>query len=216
MALLTPIDEKALRQVDIAIFPDKLVSGDRDIGEERNGYYRLNSENLQFPPLIKKDTKSANWEEHQSASFEPYKVYKYANSREISLKFQWVIGGIFTPTRVHDIISNIKAYFYHINAGQVNGDSVTFPVVEIRRLYGLITRRTTWRMMNMDVQYSEEMVQEDNVRVGDPPVDAPFYPLHVELTMNLESATRLSKSHDEQDSPFDVKSLETRPRLSWY
>ena len=208
MALLTPIDMEALQQVRIAIFPDQLVPGDNDLGDvDRSGGYILDSNNLQFPPLITKDSKNAVWEEHQTASYEPFKVYKYSQSRAIALKFQWVVGGNFPPQRIHQIISNVKAYFYHIAAGQINSNSQKYPAVWIDKFYNIITRRTTWRMMDIDVKYSEELVKVNQV----------FYPLHVTLTMNLEASTRLASSRTDPSTelyPIDV--LAKRPHLSWY
>ena len=68
----------------------------------------LDRDNLMFPPVLTKDTKAADWMEIPSGSFEPFKYYVQSKSRQISLEFQWVTGGKFTPTFIHNITSSIN------------------------------------------------------------------------------------------------------------
>lgn len=263
---LVPIDQEALNQVEIEIYPDLLSFGDNDlIGNPFNqrttaesakkitnvhstidsaggvslppgpSFFRLNSSNLQFPPSIKKDSKSANWEEVQSASYEPFKIYRYGNSRNISLEFQWVVGGRFNAEGIHTIISNVKAYYYHAYTGSVNGTG-KYPVVVIKKLYGLINSRSTWRMMSLDVKYSDEMVQSRSnsastgaalAAAGAGAAGAAaaagaslarrgyFYPLHSVMTLNLEAATQIRRQEGD-DTIYNDQQLEQRPKLSWY
>lgn len=164
--------------------------------------------NLQFPPVILKDSKSADWMEIPSGSFEPFKYYVQSKSRQISLQFQWVTGGQFPPDVVHKITSRIKAYFYGAYFG---GKKNRYPIVKILNFYELIDDDTAWRMMNVDIKRSKEMV--NIIKAG----SSKWYPLHTTLTMNLESATQLVDPEDSKGTPiFDFPNLPLKPTLEWY
>jgi len=207
---LTKVDEDALRAVDIQIAGTESRSvavADSVNGASAAGI-RLNSDTLQFPPIITKDSKSAEWMEVPSGSFEPMKFYVQSKSRSIGLDFEWVCGGRFPPNRVHTLVSAMKSYFYGPYFAS-SKDKQEYPTVNIINLYGIITFKTTWRMMDLSVKYSNEMCKVDNT----------FYPLHVKVSINLESATQLAPSEEEGESetPFqNFTNLNRSADFRWY
>lgn len=192
-------DTQALNDVDIEILTP-------------NNAITLNSSNLQFPPLIKKDSKSSKWNEQDMFSYEPIKFYMGSQARAISLEFKWVIGGEFTPSAVHETVSKVKSYFY---AGYLGSGFEQYPAIAINKFYGLIDVRSTWRMISINIAYSDEMIR----------LDGRVYPLIITMTMDLESATQIAATNaggsgnaaDAGESPFsNFSNLEASPVESWY
>lgn len=191
--ILTEADQKALDHIMIKGNP----SG-----------FTLNKDNLQFPPIITKDSKSANWNTIDAMSYEPIAFFKSGNPRDLGLEFQWVTGGRWTPGLIHSTIDKVKSYFYTCYQG---GNMADYPVVEITKLYDLITKqRTTWRLNSVNVIYSPELVNISGV----------WYPLHVKLSMDLLSVTQLKPvgevSAGENTPMQDLKTLEEKPKPGWY
>jgi hypothetical protein len=185
--ILAEIDQDAISKVNITGDP----SG-----------FNLDSSNIQFPPIITKDSKSASWQTHEAQSYEPIAFFKSGNPREIGLEFQWVIGGEWTPDKVHTTISKVKGYFYTAYKGSALKE---YPAVIITNLYNIITQKTTWRMDSVNITYSPELIK----------LDGAWYPLHVKMAMNLLSATRLAGESDK--TPMQkITKLESKPELGWY
>lgn len=194
---LTQADQDALQNVNIKI------DGSSDTED-----IILDLTNLMFPPVITKDSKSAKFLEVESGSFEPFKYYVQSNSRQIALEFQWVAGGEFPPERIHRITSEIKAYFYGAYFGS---DRKNYPAVTIFELYDIVPQgggeSSTWRMMNVDVKRSKELVK----------IEDSWYALHTVLTMNLESASQLQNPNEGEAAPvFEFDNLVKFPQVEWY
>lgn len=185
---LTKADQDALSNVNI-----KFYSG-----------LTLDSSNLQFPPKITKDHKKGNFEGQNLTAFEPLPKYLGAESRGISLEFQWVMGGDFTPEKVHNTISQIKEYYYKAFLAVGNSGNGKFPLVTITKFYGIITTQSTWRMTNVSVSYSEELVK----------IDGKWYPLHVKVTIDLESTTQIKGPKG--DKTLTANGPLEKPDLTWY
>jgi hypothetical protein len=219
---LAKIDEDALKEVEIDIV---------GVGDPGNPVVKLsagdNNHTLQFPPIITKDNKSADWKEIQSASYETMKWYIQSKSRSIGLEFQWVCGDTFTPTKIHNIISGIKSYFYTPYFGVTSGKQ-NYPIVKIKKFYGLIEmsgyplEASTWRMMDVSVKYSKELYREKIASKR-------FYPLHTVLNMSLEFVSQLQPIELDSDSgesvsdsednnaPFrNFTNLARNPKFDWY
>lgn len=205
---LTKADEDALSQVEIIVD-----------GEDSGLNIRLNSDNLMFPPVVTKDSKTALWQEHTVGSYEPFKFYEQSQSRQLGIDFEWVTGGFkkdaFKAIKLHSTISQIKAYFYGVYFGGIKN---RYPVVTINQLYEIIPRAitpladttaqgATFRLMNVDIKYSKEMTK----------VDTLWYPLHVKLSMSLESASQLGSTDPSAQTPLgSFKNIIKRPHLEWY
>lgn len=204
---MAKVDEDILKEVDIRIIGP---ANENEISVEptKKGVI-LNSSNLQFPPAITKDSKTAEWMEVASGSYEPMKFYVQSHARAIGLKFQWICGGRFPPDKVHKLASAIKSYFYGPYFA-TDGLRQSYPVIVINNLYGFIEKKSTWRMMDASVKYSPEMCKINNK----------FYPTHVEVDMNLEGATQLGYLRgdtSEANTPYNnFLNLERSPDFSWY
>lgn len=183
---LQPADKAAIDQIDIRGDP----SG-----------FSLNAHNIQFPPKLTKDGKTSNWKESNTASYEPFKVYSGSNARSISIEFQWVAGGNFTPEKIMDAINAVKGYFY---TGYLGSGFENYPAVIITKLYGYINEETSWRMTNLDLSFSEELIL----------VDGSWFHLHTKMTMSLEAATQLGGPSGEALIP--VSNLKLKPTIGWY
>lgn len=183
--VLTQADQDAIDQIDIQGDPSGFL---------------LKGDVIQFPPHVSKDGKRANFTEHQSGSFEPLGVFKYADSRVLTIEFQWVLGGRFNAGFIHSTVSEVKGYFYHAYAGELD----KYPAVVINKLYNLIQEKTTWRMDSVDITYSEE-----KANIGG------WYPIHTKMTMNLKSATNLQPL-DGGDGLLDASTLVPTVTPKWF
>lgn len=201
---LTAADEDALRDVEIIVdgINDRII---------------LDQDTLMFPPIITKDTKSAKWLEVMPAgAYEPFKQYEQGKPREIALKFQWVTGTFkkTRPSDLHNTISKIKSYFYRAYFDTENfKNRKEYPIVQIKKLYGLINgqqggKYSAWRFDSVDIKYSDELIR----------IEGDWYPLHVELTMNLESVSQMGKPGQVEDKGvYSVfTNLPNSPKESWF
>jgi hypothetical protein len=184
--VLADVDLNAIKQINIKGNP----SG-----------FTLNSDNIQFPPIITKDSKSGNWETKDSSSSEPIAYLRSSNPRNLGLKFEWVVGGRWGPEKVHKTVDDVKKYFYLVYLNKFDDN---YPAVEITKLYNIITQRTTWRMNSVDVTYSPELVNINNI----------WYPLHVVLTMDLLAVTKIK---GQVSGPMSkLNNLVDKVEVGWY
>jgi hypothetical protein len=137
---LAKADLDALKSVSIKIPGTKdwtANDGPTNTGSENYGV-TLDENNLMFPPVITKDTKSASWKEMNTGAFEPFKWYQNASPRQLGIQCEWVVGSYgtyFSPQKLHSIISGVKAYFY---GGYFGGNRNDYPAVVIDKLYNII------------------------------------------------------------------------------
>jgi hypothetical protein len=208
--ILTEIDQDILDRVNITINglvtsgPAGLLDG---FVPMREGKFELNSDNLQFPPKITKDSKSSEWTDKSMSSYEPLKIYKGSSARSITIELQWVVEDWpWVPYKIHSIISSIKSYFY---APYLGSGVSKYPLVEINKFYHVITSRSTWRMMSIDVSYSEELIKSYNQ----------VYPIHTKVSLNLESVTQIASMAivGEEKGPASFNdNAEEKPSFSWF
>ena len=185
---LQPADKAAISKISVSGNPSN---------------FTLDSSNIQFPPRITRDSKSANFKESNAASYEPFKIYSSSSSRAISLEFQWVTGGTFTPAFIMNTINSVKTYFY---TGYLASGVTDYPAVIITSFYSYIkNERTSWRMLSLDIAMSEELIQ----------INGDWFHLHHKMTMNLESATQLGRIGG-GETLLSAANLEEAPKKSWY
>jgi len=203
--VLTRADENALENVELKVDGD---NGSAGITLDRN--------NLMFPPIVTKDSKSARWqEEADSGGYEPMKFYKNANARQLGIQFEWVTGGFnggqFNPVNLHSILSQIRAYFYGAYFG---GGNDHYPVVQIVKLYNIVRtagqagaqRPSTWRLMGFNIKRSREMTK----------IGSDWYPLHVTADMELESVSQIQGKNGTEGPFSGFKNLVSRPPVEWF
>lgn len=232
---LAPADIDALNQVEIHIpgVQDENISGTpTERGRELSGIV-LNNRNLMFPPKVTKDSKSAEWKEWTSGSFEPAKWYVQSKPKQIGLEFEWILGSygqgkFFTPRSLRQTLSGIKAFFYGPFFG---GKRRTYPAVFIYALYAIIPRNqlshgngkpAAFRIMDVNVSYSDQLAKIENIDGS-----MEWHPLHTKLTMNLEGASQLEGARPRtgasiEDPPGGAgamstfKNLPNRPIFEWF
>lgn len=184
--ILADADKDAISQINITGDP----SG-----------FSLNSDNIQFPPILTKDGKSANWETKDSSSYEPVAWLKSSNPRNIEIKFEWVIGGKWTPEFVHKTVDDVKKYFYMVYLSKFDNK---YPAVIINKLYGLIGVKTSWRMNAINIGYSPELIK----------IGGKWYPFHVTMTMDLLAVTKIKGG---VSGPMSgITNIVDQPEPGWY
>lgn len=184
-----------LQQADTTAISQVMITGNPST-------FTLGPSTLQFPPKVLKDGKTANFKEQNAQSYEPFKLYSGSGPRILVIECQWVAGGQFPPSTIQNTLGNVKGYFY---TGYLGSGVVTYPAVIITKLYQIINTRTSWRMTNLDITYSEELVQ----------INSQYFPLHSKMTMSLESATQLGNIGG-GDTLIPAANLESAPSPQWY
>lgn len=158
---------------------------------------------FQFPPRITSDSKSSNWREDSSASYEPTATYLGSTARSIKLSTEYIIYGEWTGEKINNAIRNLKSNIYLKNADIIKSRA---PYIELE-MYGYIPAagiRSTWRIMDVSVVPSKEIVESgDN-----------WYPLHYVMSISL---TLFTLGYGKDDVGHNViPGLPKRPEPEWY
>lgn len=156
---------------------------------------------FQFPPKILSDSKQARWSFEHKTGYEPVAIFMGAESRRITLKAEWVVYNEWSTNKINEAILNIKSHLYLVGAA-VNSRA---PFVEMTA-YRIAPSRSTWRLMGVSFQYSEEMVG----------VGTDAWPLHTEGTLNLELFTQGGNITDKEQHENGIRALRVAPKNVWY
>lgn len=134
--------------------------------EELNGIVEF-----QFPPVVKGDTKSANWQTEDQASFEPVAIFRGSNARKLSLQWEYVVvsrtnsGTLkWTIDRITKSLRNLKSYFYIT----VQEGIATFPLVQLKLFeYAPLSgdKNSTWRMNSVNITPSGPIISSNGLRL---------------------------------------------------
>ncbi|MEM3000618.1 MAG: hypothetical protein QXU32_00670 [Nitrososphaerales archaeon] len=151
---------------------------------------------LQFPPLIIRDSKRANWDEQPLPTYEPQTMWKGAEARNITIKIVYIVsGGMFNTSAISILTKNVKAYFYRTMTGES-----TIPIVKIR-FYNHVGRQipADFRLLNVNIDHGETLIK-DNFGV---------FPLRTDITLDAALTTRVeNKQH--------LRKLRDKPPTDWY
>lgn len=202
---------------------------------------------FQFPPRVKSDTKGGDWEEKNKVSFEPVAFWTGAQPRKITIEATYVVTGEseWNGDRIAKIAHAAKAYFYRsIQAAYKEGSKGFGPTVEIHALYGAVQEKSTWRMFDVGVEYSETFVSEatpptfsaadfsisgsggisglarslssfgSRVASASSRTANLAWPLKTTITFNLASYTQIKG--DGETAIMPAPSLEEHPTPRWY
>ncbi len=193
---------------------------------------------FQFPPRIKTDSKSAEWNEVRRVSYEPIAMWRGADARTLSLEATYVVTGEknFSGIEISRIASAAKAYFYRSIEGAYENKHFG-PVVEITTLYGAVREQSTWRMTDVSVEYADTFVNDETVAkksantkfnvaasaiglssytgrsVGGPDISK-MWPLWTKITFNLKSFTR--NAAEDGKEKLAVAALVPSPTAKWF
>jgi hypothetical protein len=191
---LVQADSDTISQVNIAF---KRGSADGGVGGSSFG----GAEIFQFPPKIISDSKQAKWQFHHKTGYEPVAVFWGAESRRITLKAEWVVYNEWSPSKINNALLNIKSHLYLVGAAVVT----RAPFVEMS-VYRIAPDRSTWRLMDVSLQYSEEMVD----------IGKDAWPLHTEANLSLELFTQGGNITDKEQHENGIKALPVVPKDTWY
>lgn len=195
---LTTFDRELVDAVKIRIRQSILVGGGEGFATVR----------LQFPPKITTDGKSAEWQLEQKTSYEPYAVFKGATSRNITLIVKYVVtGGQFDVDTVASQVRLFKGYFYRTLATQDQSEKLPLVELEVYDVIPLQERLSTWRMMDVSIDYSETLVKD---------AGGGIFPLVTTITSNLELFTQAADIKTGKDPKNKVPELPSRPFLEWF
>jgi hypothetical protein len=186
---------------------------------------------FQLPPRVTGDSKAANWDETDKVTYEPVAIWMGAQARKISIEAQYFVTGEkeWSGIEISKLSHAAKAYFYRSIEAAVN-ESGFGPIVEINSLYGAVMGKSTWRMIDVNVDYAREFVTDDNSGTGNAAGGLSrvgssagytrsnsVWPVWTKITFNLASWTRLQEDDSDEDSAKQpVDSLEPAPTPDWY
>jgi hypothetical protein len=157
---------------------------------------------FQFPPRVKSDSNSSTWEEQDLWSIEPLKIHHGSSGRRISMEWEYLASDPkWTVTEINTQLRNLRSYFFEFSRK-------TYPVAAVK-CGGVIPIATKFRIMDVNVAYSDELI--DNGGIG---------PLHYKVTTTLELATNLSKLGTPTDAEKEQEKLNVQPlgkaQFDWY
>lgn len=182
-------DQKAIDSVDIVVY-----HGTSAVSFPKG--------NIQFPPKITNDSKSATFESKPVLTYEPLKIFKGSEARSLGLEFKWVTGGNFVPSKIKDSINIWKNCLYY---GDANEPLTRAPIVKINKLYKVIEGGATFRLMNIKVGYSEELIQ----------IGGDWWHVETTLSVDLELAHTLAGYGTGTKEFFNDTRLNKTPQATW-
>jgi hypothetical protein len=133
---------------------------------------------LQFPPIIESDGKSAKWDGSDQGAYEPIKTFNGSESRSLSIKLKYVVvGGKWTPSHIAQIGRDLRSYFYNLVVASFKG----YPIVGLQ-LYDVVpSGPMTCRLHNVRTSHSGGIIR----------YQGGIFPLVTEHVLQLEAATRI-------------------------
>ncbi len=176
---------------------------------------------FQFPPRVRGDSKSAEWTEKSTKSYEPTAFFAGASPRKLTVEATYVVdGGQWPGSKIAKLAHAAKAYFYRSIENTAEGFG---PVVEISALYGAIEEQSTWRMTEVGVEYGDEIVNDGASAASGSPTrssgtgsNSSFWPLVTKISFNLASYTQIQDGDDTSTAKQPVPALSAHPTTKWF
>ena len=177
---------------------------------------------FQFPPIIKSDSKSFNWNEIDIKNIEPMATFQGAKARVIDLKWVYVVTGQsgWSAKKISDMVKSIRGFFYQQIMAQFAGDNP--PAVTPEASTGgppkpvnnyaksLIVRFNAYNVVGIGTQDGQIAFRSEGVDITHSDViiddNSGTYPLKTELSMKLKLWT--------QGEGADKKPMDATPGLS--
>jgi hypothetical protein len=201
---------------------------------------------FQYPPRVTSDSRKINWKtvDNVPGSNEPITQYSSSGPREITLAFSyinnklpWAGGGIWDHARISANLRLLRGYFHRVTIVTNKSQRDLAIWVKLWAIGGQ-KKWMTFRMVNLDIKYSETMIIEaNNVRINDAPsilglnpVTIPqlprartktAFPFKTDVTMTIAHWTR-GFALDGDDNPIrntginDLRFLEEGLTREWY
>jgi hypothetical protein len=119
---------------------------------------------LQFPPKITSDSKSAVWQETHHKGYEELALWMGAKARDISIELNYVVWGKFTIEKIRTICQDIKLHLY-VGVDPTDGGNVVpsqdkYPFISISgwKVLDASKGRPNFRVTSVNLTYSREYV----------------------------------------------------------
>lgn len=151
---------------------------------------------LQFPPKITSDGKSANWQEENKGSYEPLLIWLGSNPRKVTIELTYIVdGNQFTTDVIANITKNIKAYFYR----EIQ-DNENIPIVRLQ-IYNHMdpNGQADFRLLDVGFSHGDTIIQDGNGQ----------FPLLTKVTINAALVTQVRNKQE-------VPELQNVPPPEWY
>jgi len=186
--ILQSVDNELIKKVSIKIISDPEPVSGLPNGEDVK---------FQFPPRITDDTKSANWEEKDKFTFEPYPVWMGSTPRKITIELMYIVTGReFTTAKIARTTKQLKAYFYR----SVAKGSVDIPIVKIK-FYDHVKggRNATFRLTDINITHGDTIISDDEGQ----------FPLLTKIRIGAVLTTNAG-------DVWDIPKLPSAPIQDWY
>jgi hypothetical protein len=159
---------------------------------------------IQFPPRIRDDSKTANWQENDVASYEPYAIWVGAGARKISVELQYIVtgNGDFTAKGIAEIARAFKGYFYR---GIQEGQAIPLVTLNIYEHMGGDT--ANFRMYDVSVTHGDTLIRDES--------SGGVFPLLTTIKFNAALATNIGAG-GKIEGAQDIPNLEEKPLKAWY
>lgn len=186
MFSLSGADNSIVREVKMKILSSPDIVSGLPVGEDVK---------FQFPPKITDDTKTANWQDDDKASFEPLVTWMGSGARRITIDITYVVtGGQWTTKTISEITRQFKAYFYRtIQSGK------NVPIIKLK-MYEHLPQEADFRLHDVGISYGETLIQDEAGSI---------FPL---LTKIKLSASLITQVVNKQKVP----NLKSTPPQEWY
>lgn len=233
----TPVDQQLRESVKMVILDKPAFAGGLgDLGNVIGKNFPF-----QFPPRVKGDNKSAEWEEKKRVSYEPVAYYMGAEARRLQIEAMYFVTGEkkWSGSEIAKLAQSAKAYFYR-TIESVYSNKGFGPVVEITSLYGAVQEKSTWRMTSVEAEYAETFVRDDTPPTPGPKTNTkinlgfrsfslpnpfpppnrevpktPLWPLWTKIIFELKSWTRNAGINGDGEKLAN-EALEPHPTPKWY
>lgn len=182
-------DQQAINDVNIVVF-------------HGSSAVPFSNNNIQFPPSITNDSKSASYDSKPILAYEPLKIYKGAEPRSLGLKFEWITGGNFPPSLIKDAINIWKNCLYF---GDAREPLIRSPVIKINKLYKVIEGGATFRLLNVKIDYSPEKIK----------IGSDWWAVHTVLNVDMELMHNIAGYGTGAKPAIEDSRVNNAPQASW-
>lgn len=164
------------------------------------GYFNGGNIPFQFPPRIKSDSKSGNWQEIDVFTYEPQVIFWGANARKITLEITYVAtGGDWTTRKISEIVKDLRAILY----SDVKGTELPMWELNLYRHIPTSDEISTWRTISASEKPGDTFIT----------IEGFTYAFRTDITMELQMITQIEKENKKHQA---LKNARKKPKQLWY
>lgn len=124
---------------------------------------------FQFPPRIKSDGKSGEWQETKTLMLsEPIAIFKNGNPRAFSLKWEYIVDGDkWSTERISNICKNLRGYFARTDRKYIKLADIGLYTVYMKLWLHGDAEKMTCRIDNINFSHTDTIIvptKEDSSR----------------------------------------------------